>query len=101
MTKYADTRLGNGVHTKNGQTRVTDSGGAKDTDSAQLCKTQTKHHPIDKGYAWVVLAGKYIRITDIISYNWSFDFCKIYLSFEVIFTKCRWMIFAMCRFKHT
>ena len=61
MTKYADTRLGNGVHTKNGQTRVTDSGGAKDTDSAQLCKTQTKHHPIDKGYAWVVLAGKYIR----------------------------------------
>ena len=50
-TKYADSELDNGVHTQNGQARVTDSGDPEDDASAHICETQTKHHPVDKGYA--------------------------------------------------
>ena len=58
-TKHANSEPVSGIYTENGQARVMDSGGPVDTVSAHICKTQTKHHPIDKGYAWVVLAGKY------------------------------------------
>ena len=63
-TKYADSELDNGVHTQNGQARVTDSGDPEDGASAHICETQIKHHTIDKGYAWDVLGGKHTYISD-------------------------------------
>ena len=64
-TTYADSELRDGVHTENGQASVTDSGGPGNTDSSHNYSTKTNQHPVDEGYAWVVLAGKHTCIKTI------------------------------------
>ena len=79
-TKYADSELDNGIHTQNGQARVTDSGDPEDGASAHICETQTKHHPVDKGYAWDVLGGKHT------SHTFQIHFQERYLNFKYAYS---------------